>query len=325
VVQGTVLAWAERTGDRITLVAYNLETGDKKVLDEFGPFNPGLQSDGRYLAWSRGEEATGIEARVYDIETGAQTKLRDATAELDSWPSLDGGRVAWTRAYPPQWNEVIMVRDLPDGPEIQLTDSSWIDQPPSIAGDHIVWTRYNSNPDSSSGRGIFVATRKPNARSDDETSSQSAGLGGGPEVTNINWELDLTWSPPEALPDSQKRTICDSLNYYGVQALFPSPAPGGVGGPTSAGLWLTRTIPTNIVEVSVFVGTKDGNPLLSVRSGDSTWADSENWAEVPVRGNTGRFTANSAGLTFLTWKEGGAHLQCRLWSPAFPGTGDRVA
>jgi hypothetical protein len=158
VLKGDTLAWTERTGDRTTLVAYSLETGDKKVLDEFGPFSPELQRDGRYLAWNRGEEAIGTEVRVYDTQTGVQTKLGDVTSEQDSWPSLDAGRIAWTRVYPPGNGEIIMVRDLPGGPETQPTDSPWIDQPPSVNGDHIVWTRYNSNVDSCSGRGIFVAT-----------------------------------------------------------------------------------------------------------------------------------------------------------------------
>lgn len=51
-----------------------------------------------------------------------------------------------------------MVRDLESGLTTQLTNSRWGDQPPAIEGDHVVWARRNSDPSSSEGRGIFVAT-----------------------------------------------------------------------------------------------------------------------------------------------------------------------
>jgi hypothetical protein len=161
VLRDDVLAWVERYGDLSKLFVCSVQTGETKELDEFGPFNPELQSDGRYLAWNRGEEATGTEVRVYDTKTGVVIELGDVTVEEDSWPALDAGRIAWTRAYrqvgKAMTNEVIMVRDLPDGPALQLTDSPWIDQPPSMSGDHIAWTR-DSSPDGVPSRAIFVAS-----------------------------------------------------------------------------------------------------------------------------------------------------------------------
>jgi hypothetical protein len=50
-----------------------------------------------------------------------------------------------------------MVRELPDGPSTQLTDSIFLDQPPVVSRSHIVWTRSNSIAGSTAGRGIFVA------------------------------------------------------------------------------------------------------------------------------------------------------------------------
>jgi hypothetical protein len=144
------------------------------------------------------------------------------------------------------------------------------------------------------------------ARHSEQTPASSASNDTGtPLVTDIALELDLTWSPPEVLPDSYKLTISDTLSYYGVRALFPSAAPDFVDGALSGGLWVTRTIPTNYVTVSVFVRTEDGQPLLSVSSGDSTWTYGEDWSEVRVRGISGRFYDNCAGVKFLTWKEGG--------------------
>jgi hypothetical protein len=137
------------------------------------------------------------------------------------------------------------------------------------------------------------------------TSSGSTASGDTPVVTGISMDLDLTWSPPEAIPDPDRRTISDTLDHYGVQALFPSPAPDVVDGPLSGGVWVTRTVPTDFVDVTVFVRNEDGQPLLSVTSGDSTWTGSEDWAEVQVRGEPGRFYDNSVGVRFLTWKEGG--------------------
>jgi hypothetical protein len=152
------------------------------------------------------------------------------------------------------------------------------------------------------GMGVYVLS----ARSSDETPAPpTSGDAAETLVTDLLFELDLTWSPPEALPDSDRRTISDALRYYSVQALFPSPAPDIVAGPLSAGLWVTRTVPTNLVSVSVFVRTADGQPFLSVTSADSTWAESAGWLEVQVRGASGRFHDNSVGVRFLTWEQGG--------------------
>jgi hypothetical protein len=152
VVKGDILAWTARTGDRTTLVVHRLDTGEEKVVDEFGPFNPELQSDGRYVAWNRGEEATGTAVWVYDTETGETIDLGG------TWPSIDDGRVAWLGFFPGRGREVVMVRDLAGGLTTHLTNSRWGDQPPSISGGQIVWARRNSDPSSSEGRGIFVAT-----------------------------------------------------------------------------------------------------------------------------------------------------------------------
>ena len=85
VVKDDILAWTGRTGDRTTLVVHRLDTGEKKAVDEFGPFNPELQSDGRYVAWNRGEKDTGTEVWVYDTETGQTIDLGG------TWPSIDEG------------------------------------------------------------------------------------------------------------------------------------------------------------------------------------------------------------------------------------------
>jgi hypothetical protein len=153
------------------------------------------------------------------------------------------------------------------------------------------------------GVGVYLlATAHHNGET---PTSSAADDSDAPLVTDIALELNLTWSPPEVLSDSDRRTISDTLSYYGAQALFPSPAPDFVHGALSGGLWVTQTIPTHYVTVVVFVRTEDGQPLLSVSSGDSTWTDAEGWSQVQIRGTSGRFYDNSAGVEFLTWNEGG--------------------
>ena len=135
-------------------------------------------------------------------------------------------------------------------------------------------------------------------------------------ITDMALELDLTWSPPESLPSANRVDITDALARYGVHALFPSRAPSVVTGPLLGRFWLTRTVPANRVGAHVFVTTEAGQPVISVTSGESTWIDSEDWSAVAIRGMPGRFERNSAGLTFLTWEEGG-----RFYSVEF---GDRL-
>jgi len=157
VVKGDILAWTGRTGDRTTLVVHRLDSGKEKAVDEFGPFNPELQSDGRYVAWNRGEEDTGTAVWVYDTETGRTIDLSPAAGQ-STWPSLDEGRIAWLDFFGGRGRDTVMVRDLATGLTTQLTNSRWGDQPPVIQGEHVVWVRRNSDPGSSEGRGIFIAT-----------------------------------------------------------------------------------------------------------------------------------------------------------------------
>ncbi len=153
-LRGDILAWTERTGDRTTLVIYHLDTDDRKVADEFGPFNPELVSDGRYVAWNREEEDTGTEVWVYDTEAGLTTTLAGTR------PSIDCGRLAWSGE-----RGEIMVRDLENSRTTQLTTSGqWIDQPPAVNGEHVVWARRNLDSESPEGQGIFVATAPANSR-----------------------------------------------------------------------------------------------------------------------------------------------------------------
>lgn len=135
VVKGDILAWTGRTGERTTLEVHRLDTSDQRGVDEFGPFNPMLQSDGRHVAWNRGEEATGPEVWVYDTESGDTVDLGGTS------PSIDEGRVAWLQFFPGRGREVVMVRNLAGGPATQLTNSRWGDRPPVVSGDHVVWAR----------------------------------------------------------------------------------------------------------------------------------------------------------------------------------------
>lgn len=158
VVKGDILAWTGRTGDRTTLVVHRLDTGEEQVVDEFGPFNPELQSDGRCVAWNRGEEDTGTAVWVYDSKTGRTTDLSPPAGQ-STWPSLDKGRIAWLDVFSGRvGQETVMVQDLETSLTTQLTNSRWGDQPPVIDGEHVVWVRRNSDPGSSEGRGVFVAT-----------------------------------------------------------------------------------------------------------------------------------------------------------------------
>jgi hypothetical protein len=177
------------------MVVYRLDTGEKKVVDEFGPFDPELQSDGRYVAWNRGEEDTGTAVWVYDTETGETVDLGG------TWPSIDDGRVAWLRFLPSrEGREVVMVRDLAGGPTTQLTDSRWSDQPPAVNGGHVVWARRNSDSRSSEGRGIFVATAP--ASSVDTAAPQPVNGGPGtPEYDGIPRPIvDGSTTLPEQMP-----------------------------------------------------------------------------------------------------------------------------
>ena len=153
VVRGDVMAWTDRTGDETTLVVYRLDTGEKKVVDKFGPFDPELGSDGRYVAWNRGAQDSGTEVWAYDTQTGKTIDLGG------TWPSIDGGRIAWLHPFPVSaaW-DVVMVHDLAGGTTAQLTNGQWCDQPPTVDGGHVVWARRNPTRADAQGRGIFVAT-----------------------------------------------------------------------------------------------------------------------------------------------------------------------
>jgi hypothetical protein len=158
-LRGEVVAWADRTGDRTAVHVYRLDTRKDKTLDHFGPFNPELVTDGRYVVWSGGEESWGTYVKGYDTLAGRTTDFGVGDFH-ESWPNLGDGRVAWLHFFPGSSGEVVMVEDLSTGLTTQLSDSPFVDHPPSLGGGHVVWARHNPVGGSSEGHGVFVATSR---------------------------------------------------------------------------------------------------------------------------------------------------------------------
>ena len=148
---------ANTSGSRRTMFSYLLDTHQMKNLGTFGPFDPTEQTDGRYVAWTSGEEATGPHMTAYDAKTGQMIDLGVAAAQ-GSYASLNAGHLAWDRFFSGRGRQVVMVKDLATGLTTQLTNSPFVDQPPATSGGYVVWPQENSESDSSQGRGIFVAT-----------------------------------------------------------------------------------------------------------------------------------------------------------------------
>ena len=156
-LKGEVLAWAGRVGDRTTMFSYLLDTHQMKNLGTFGPFDPTEQTDGRYVAWTGGETATGPRMNAYDTKTGRMIDL-GAAGLGGTYASLDAGRLAWNVFLSGRGRQVVMVKDLASGLTTQLTNSPFVDQPPVTSGGYVVWARENSESDGSHAGGIFVAT-----------------------------------------------------------------------------------------------------------------------------------------------------------------------
>ena len=173
-LKGEVVAWADRTGDRTAVHVYRLDTREDKTLDHFGPFNPELVTDGRYVVWSGGEEFRGTYVKGYDTLAGRTIDF-GAGDFHENWPDLGDGRVAWLHFFPGSSGEVVMVKDLSTGLTTQLSDGPFVDHPPSLGGGHVVWARHNSVGGSSEGHGVFVATARqttPSAKFSDLTAAQ---------------------------------------------------------------------------------------------------------------------------------------------------------
>lgn len=158
-LRGQVVAWAERTGDRTTVRAYRLDrgAGGTKTLDTFGPFNPEIQTDGRYVVWTGGEEATGPRAKVYDTETDHAFDLGGPDSQGTA-ASLYQGRAAWARFFSGRGRSVVMVKDLGSGLTTQLSSGPFDSQPPVMSGGTLVWALHNPDYRSPSGHGVLVAT-----------------------------------------------------------------------------------------------------------------------------------------------------------------------
>ena len=90
VVKGGVLAWTGRTGDRTTMMVYGLETGKMKAVDGFGPYNPEIVSDGRYVAWNRGEEDSGTTVRVHEPRMAARSTWERGHGQASTRAALHG-------------------------------------------------------------------------------------------------------------------------------------------------------------------------------------------------------------------------------------------
>ena len=156
-IDGQVVAWADRTGDRTTVRIHQLDEAKTTTLDTFGPFFPDLATDGRYVAWAGGENDTGPQAHPYD--TRAKRAIALDSAEFQgSAPSLDQGRVAWSRFFSGRGRQAVLVQDLASGLTTQLSNGPFDSEGPVMSGGTVVWTLHNPNYQSPTGRGILVAT-----------------------------------------------------------------------------------------------------------------------------------------------------------------------
>lgn len=156
-IGGQVVAWADRTGDRTTIRVHRLDEAETTTLDTFGPFYPDLDTDGRYVAWTGGENATGPRAHLYD--TQAETTVVLGSADFQgSAPILDQGRVAWSRFFSGRGRQAVLVQDLATGLTTQLSNGPFDSGRPIMSGGTVVWTLHNPHYQSPTGRGVLVAT-----------------------------------------------------------------------------------------------------------------------------------------------------------------------
>ncbi len=229
-LKGEVVAWADRTGDRTAVHVYRLDTRESKTLDTFGPFNPELVTDGRYVVWSGGEQARGTYVKGYDTLAGRALDFGIGDFH-ESWPNLGDGRVAWLHFFPGRPREVVMVKDLSTGLTTQLSDSPFVDHPPALGGGHIVWARHNPIGGSSEGHGVLVAAAPPttpSAASADLIAAQAdppASITGADAATRFVHALDyMHWGQVQFAPGTWVQPRCPGWDIW-------TPASWGDGAP----------------------------------------------------------------------------------------------
>lgn len=144
------------------------------------------------------------------------------------------------------------------------------------------------------------------------SSSPSTSL--SPVVTGITREVEVNWSPADRVDPEALSEIESGLRGQGVWTLFPSDFDPIVGLELSAGFWLLRTFPTDLVTAGLFLRDAAGQVVFSVESNDPRLQPPcgdrrSDYPPVTVRGVSGCAVTNDRGFTVIEWEEGDRMFQ----------------
>jgi hypothetical protein len=140
---------------------------------------------------------------------------------------------------------------------------------------------------------------------------------------DIHTLADVSWSPVQAMPETEAASASEALSARGLRMLFPSAASFAAPGPVQ-GEFIMQWVPaTGVIDLIVRAKTDDGawvaltsspNPSEMVVFGTE---DSTRATEVIVRGQPGRVYPRSDVTTqIIFWQEAGQYFA--LWHRWLP-------
>ncbi len=142
--------WIVSTGD--------WSPGDPSVLLEHvnGSFSRLLRTTaadlnphvrGNFVVWERHDPGGGIDIYLHDIALN-QTKILTppVAAGVDMNPCIEGGRIVWERWDGNDHDYELVLYDLAAGTSTQLTNNSFSDYSPDLAGNDLVWSADTNYP-----------------------------------------------------------------------------------------------------------------------------------------------------------------------------------
>lgn len=157
---------------------------------------------------------------------------------------------------------------------------------------------------------LLIAACSPSSSSTSSPPATSLS----PVVTGITREVEVDWLPADRIDPEALSEIESGLHDHGVWTLFPSDFDPVVGLELSAGFWLLRTFPTDLVTAGLFLRDAAGQVVFSVESNDPRLQPPcgdrpSEYRPVTVRGADGCAVTNDRGFTVIEWAEGDRMFQ----------------
>lgn len=142
-----------------------------KITDDIYPqYNPAI--DGDYVVYESWRGGSGSDIYLYDIVSGAETKITSGISGMSSHPDISGDRIVWQDNRNGGWEIYTYLISRPDIGDYPLFDFEGEQSSPAIHGNTIVWVDHRGDEFSSNIFMYDLSTGVATQITDDDDNQQ---------------------------------------------------------------------------------------------------------------------------------------------------------